>query len=142
VGCQVDLTEVDVNLAELVLTTRQTELAFQPQETTRMDVRRVLNAELLPKSPLGETLVPLVRLLSPELFSGLAGTPVFLAVTELVRGILSGAAETETGPDALVVLFSVVEPNMLGFASFEGVGGAGAPVLRLLYTVANDVGLP
>jgi hypothetical protein len=142
VGCQVDLTEVEVNLAELVLTTRQTESAFQPQETTRMDVRRVLNAELLPKSPLGETLVPLVRLLSPELFSGLAGTPVFLAVTELVRGILSGAAETETGPDALVVLFSVVEPHMLGFASFEGVGGAGAPVLRLLYTVANDVGLP
>jgi len=142
VGCQVDLTEVEVNLAELVLTTRQTESAFQPQETTSMDVRRVLNAELLPKSPLGETLVPLVRLLSPELFSGLAGTPVFLAVTELVRGILSGAAETETGPDALVVLFSVVEPHMLGFASFEGVGGAGAPVLRLLYTVANDVGLP
>ena len=77
-----------------------------------------------------------------NMISGLAGTPVFLAVTELVRGILSGAAETETGPDALVVLFSVVEPNMLGFASFEGVGGAGAPVLRLLYTVANDVGLP
>ena len=142
VGCQVDLTEVDVNLAELVLTTRQTESAFQPQRTTRMDVRRVLNAELLPKSPLGETLVPLVRLLSPELFSELAGTPVFLAVTELVRGILSHAAETDTGPDASVVLFSIVEPNMIGFASFEGVGGAGAPALRLLYTIANDVGLP
>ena len=141
-GCQVDLTEVDVNLAELVLTTRQTESAFQPQESTRMDVRRVLNAELLPKSPLGETLVPLLRLLSPELFSELAGTPVFLAVTELVRGILSDAAEMATGPDASVVLFSIVEPNMIGFASFEGGGGAGAPALRLLYTVANEVGLP
>ena len=142
VGCQVDLTEVDVNLAELVLTTRRTEAAFQPQETTRMDVRRVLNADLLPKSPLGETLVPLVRILSPELFSELAGTPVFLAVTDLVREILSQAAETDTGPDASVVLFSIVEPNMIGFASFEGVGGAGAPALRLLYTIANDVGLP
>ena len=141
-GCQVDLTEVDLNLAELVLTTRQTESAFQPQRTTRMDVRRVLNAELLPKSPLGETLVPLVRLLSPELFSGLAGTQVFLAVTELMRGILSDAADTDTGPDASVVLFSIIEPNMLGFASFEGGGGVGAPALRLLYTVANDVGLP
>ena len=67
---------------------------------------------------------------------------MLLAVTELVRGILSDAAETDTGPDASVVLFSIIEPNMLGFASFEGGGGAGAPALRLLYTVANDVGLP
>ena len=141
-GCQVDLTEVDVNLAELVLATRQTESAFQPRETTTVDLRRVLNTELLPKSPLGETLVPVFRPLSSELFSMLAGTPVFLAVTELVRGILSNAPETGPIPDASIVLFSVREPNMVGFASFEGAGGAGAPALRLLYTIANEVGLP
>ncbi len=48
VGCQVDLTEVEINLAELVLTTRQTESAFLPEDTIRMDVRRVLKPELLP----------------------------------------------------------------------------------------------
>ena len=141
-GCQVDLTEVDVNLAELVLTTRQTESAFQPQETTGIDIRGVLNPELLPKSPLGETLAPFLRGLPPELFSGLAGTPVFFSVTDLVRRILSVAADTDTVPVTSIVLFSVVEPNMIGFASFEGAGGPGAPALRLLYTIANDVGLP
>ena len=141
-GCQVDLTEVDLNLAELVLTTRQTESAFQPQETTIVDLRRVLNVELLPKSPLGETLGPLVRVLPPELFSALAGTPVFFSVTDLVRRILSGAADTDTVPVTSIVLFSVIEPNMIGFASFEGAGGPGAPALRLLYTIANDVALP
>jgi hypothetical protein len=39
-------------------------------------------------------------------------------------------------------LLSAIEPLMVGFASFEGGGGAGAPALRLLYTIANDVGLP
>ena len=142
VGCHVDLTEVDLNLAELVLTTRQTQSAFQPQEITGMDIRRVLNAELLPKSPLGETLLPFPRALPPELFSVQAGTPVLLSVTELVRELLSVAAETDTVPVTPIVLFSISESIMIGFASFEGGGGAGAPALRLLYTIANDVGLP
>ncbi len=131
-----------MNLAELVLTTRQTESAFQPRGTTNIDLRLVLKPELLPKSPLGVTLVPALKSLSPEVFSVQAGTPVLFAVTELVRGILSNAAETDTVPDASVALFSIVEPEMVGFASFEGGGGAGAPALRLLYTIANDVGLP
>ena len=142
VGCQVDLTEVVLNLAELVLTTRLTESAFQPLDTTGMDVRPVLNPELLPRSPLGETLVPFGRALEPELFSAQAGTPVLLAMTEFVRGVLSDAAETDTVPTTSIVLFSFVEPNMIGFASFEGGGGAGAPALRLLYTIANDIALP
>jgi hypothetical protein len=142
VGCQVDLTGVDVNLAELVLTSRQTESAFQPQDTTRMDIRRVLNMELLPKSPLGERLVPVAESLPPELFSVQAGTPVFLSVTAMVKAIVAFVAETDSVPEASLALFSIFEPNMVGFTSFEGGGGAGAPALRLLYTIANDVGLP
>lgn len=141
-GCQVDLTKVDVNLAELVLTTRRTESAFQPQDTTRMDVRRVLNTELLPKSPLGGTLLRFPQILPPELFAEQAGTQLLLAVTPLVRAILSATLATDTVPDASLALLSVTEPNMVGFVSFEGGGGAGAPALRLLYTIANDVGLP
>ena len=140
-GCQVDLTEVEVNLAELVLTTRQPD-PFQPRIATAMDIRRVLNPELLPKSPLGETLVPFTSVFLPELFSAQAGTPVSLSVTELVGGILSVAAQTDTVAVTSIVLLSVAEPNMIGFASFEGGGDPGAPALRLLYTIANDVGLP
>jgi hypothetical protein len=134
VGCQVDLTEVDVNLAELLLTTRQTESAFQPQGITS-----VLNAELLPKSPLGEPLAPFVKSIPPELFSVQAGTLVGVSLTNFVAGILSDDAETGT---LSLALLSAVEPLMNGFASFEGGGGAGAPVLRLLFTVTNGVGLP
>ena len=141
-SCRIDLKEVDLNLAELVLTTRQTESAFQPEAITEIDLRHVLNTELLPKSPLGGTLVPTVSSLPPNLFSVLAGTPVLLALTPLVRGILSDAREPVMGPDASIALFSVVEPNMVGFASFEGAGGVGAPALRLVFTIANEVGLP
>ena len=142
VGCQVDLTGVGLNLAELVLTTRQTESAFQPGDTTRMDVRRVLNTELLPKSPLGESLLPFVESVPPEFFSVQAGAQVVLSLTPFVAGLLSDAAETGTVSVASLALFSDIEPPMIGFASFEGGGGAGAPALRLLYTIANGVGLP
>ena len=142
-GCQVDLTEVDLNLAELVLTSRLTEPAFQPQEVTLMDVRQVLNPELLPKSPLGDRILQDPEALSPGLFSLQGGTPVSVSVTDLVREILADGAETGTVPDTPIVLFSSPEPNMIGFASFEGGGSAGAPALRLLYTIiASDVGLP
>jgi len=139
VGCQIDLTEVHLNLAELVLTTRETESAFQPQDTTRMDFRRVLNTELLPKSPLGVSLVPFVKSVPPELFSTQAGTTVGVSLTLFMTEILSD--DTETDPVSLA-LFSALEPLMSGFASFEGGGGAGAPVLRLMFTIVNPVGLP
>jgi hypothetical protein len=141
-GCQVDLTEVEINLAELVLTTRQTESAFVPEDTIRMDVRRVLKPELLPKSPLGEMLVPFLESIPSELFSVQAGTLVSLSVTDLVKAILANTVLTGTVPKTSMALLSAFEPLLLGFASFEGGGGAGAPALRLLYTVANDVGLP
>jgi len=142
VGCEVDLTEVVLNLAELVLTTRLTEFAFQPQDTTRVDIRLVLNPELLPKSPLGQLAAAVPKAVPPELFSGQAGTQVPLALTLLVTEIFNTAAETGTVPVTSIALYSEPEPNLIGFASFEGPGGPGAPVLRLLYTLANPVALP
>ncbi len=142
VGCEVDLTGVNLNLAELVLTSRQTEPGFQPDDTTRVDIRSVLNPELLPKSPLGGLVVPFPTSVPPELFSVQTGTPVAIAMTALVRELLAITAATDTVPAASIAVFSIAEPNMFGFTSFEGGGGAGAPALRLLYTIANEVGLP
>ncbi len=141
VGCEIDLTEVHLNLAELVLTTRQTELAFQPQDTTGVDIRPALNPELLPKSPLGGA-VAFPKPVPRELFAGQAGTQVFLPLTPLLVQVLDSAAVTGTVPVTSIALFTNIEPHLIGFASFEGAGGAGAPALRLLYTVANPVGLP
>jgi len=142
VGCQVDLTEATLNLAELILTTRETEFGFQPQDTMGIDIRQVLNPELLPKSPLGGQLVPSLEVLPPVYFSSQAGTTVLFGVTELVADVLLAADQTGTIPVTAISLFSVIEPQIVGFASFEGGGGTGAPALRLLYTFANPVGLP
>ncbi len=142
VGCQVDLREVDLNLAELVLTTRQPQSGFQPQDTTVLDLRRVLNPELLPKSPLGSVLLPAATIVPPALFSTDVGAEVSFTVTRFVREVLEVAAETGSVPDASLVLLSLLEPSDIGFASFAGSGGVGAPELRLLFTVANEVGLP
>ena len=142
VGCEVDLTEVDLNLAELLLTTRQTEPEFQPQDTTRVNILTVLSPELLPRSPLGEPVLPFLRSFPPELFSIQAGTQVAFPVTTLVTRILAVAAATDTVPVISIALFSDPEPSTIGFASFQGAGGASAPALRLLYTIANPVGLP
>ena len=112
------------------------------QDTTRLDLREVLKPELLPKSPLGGALSPIFERLEADLFADQAGTTVFLALTDMVREILSTASGTETEFEVSIALLSIIEPDQVGFASFEGAGGAGAPALRLLYTVANDVGLP
>jgi hypothetical protein len=86
--------------------------------------------------------MPFVQSVPPEFFSVQAGTTVALSLTGFVSEILSAAAETGTVSTASLSLLSAFEPLMIGFASFEGGGGAGAPALRLLYTVANGVGLP
>ena len=142
VGCQVDLTEVHLNLAQLVLTTSQTQAGFHPRDTTRLDLRQVLNPDLLPKSPLGGVLLPAAKILPPELFSSDADATTSFAITGFVRDVLGVAAATDTVPDAALALLSIIEPHMIGFASFAGPGGVGAPALRLLFTVANEVELP
>jgi len=147
VECPFRINSDQVNQAELVLTTRRSELAFQPTTTTRLDVRFVVLPELLPKSPLGP---PLARengraglQMAPELFGEQSGTQIFLPVTSFYRQLLDG--ETSDGsevPDMLALL-SVNEPVSLGFLSFEGEGSTIAPpMLRLVLTVSGIVELP
>ena len=64
------------------------------------------------------------------------------SLTALVADALDTGALTGTVPVTSVALFHVPEPLTIGFASFEGAGGPGAPALRLLYTIANPVALP
>ena len=88
-------------------------------------------------------MLPVPRSLAPELFSTQAGTQVSLSVTNLVNQLLLVAAAEDTVPaQASIVVFSIIEPITIGFVSFEGAAGVGAPALRLLYTIANDVRLP
>ena len=141
VGCQFDVTTADLNLAELVLTSRLTEAPFEPSDTTQMDIRPVLEPERMPKSPLGDLLGLQATTLPPAIFAERAGSQVGLTVTGLIRGILESEGDGDL-PLSTIALLNSTEPGRFGFASFEGLGAAGAPTLRLVLTLAGQVGLP
>ena len=142
-GCPVELTPGAVSSATLVLRTRRSPSAFQPEDTLAMDVRSVLRPDLLPKSPLGETLGRSEsRALAPELFGSEAGEVVELPVTTFVRNLIRG--ETENGDEVYptVALLSSVEPGTIAFAEFDGPGSDSPPVLRIILTQDDGVTLP
>ena len=141
VGCQFDVTTADLNLAELILTSRVTEAPFEPSDTTLMDVRAVLNPERIPKSPLGDPLAVTGTTLPPQIFAEQAGSRVALSLTELVRDVFESGVVGDL-PLSTIALLGAFEPGPLGFASFDGPGGASAPALRLVLTVGGKVGLP
>lgn len=138
-GCPVRLTPERITYAALVLTSRASPPGFQPRDTLSMDVRPVLVPGLLPRSPLGLSLVPEGRPLPPDYFGpGAAQTvevPITLFIQDLIRGSrLSG----ETAPTGISLLSSF-EPLSLDFHTFGGAGGGDAPVLRILITETNGV---
>lgn len=141
VGCQFDVTRADLNLAELILTTRVTESPFEPSDTTRMDIRTVLHPDRIPKSPLGDLLSLGGATLPPEIFAQQSGSPVTISLTGLMSNVLKSETVGDL-PSSTIALVNSTEPGPLGFASFDGSGGAGAPALRLVLTLAGKVGLP
>ena len=145
VACPFDFAAsgAQLNLAELVLTTRQTLPAYQLFNTLNFEVRTVVNRELLPKSPLGSELTgSLATTAAPELFTSLSGTELEFPLTNLVNDLMLGDSATLATTPKTIVILSADEPSGLGFAAFQGVGGDGAPVLRLLVTVAGELRFP
>ena len=145
VGCPFDISEAgaQVNLAELVLTTRETNPAYELFDTLDVELRTVVNPELLPKSPLGGQLTGAFgKSLRPELFSDASGAQIAFPVTGLITDLILGDSATLANTPTTVVFLSIIEPPALGFASFHGPGSPEAPVLRLLLTVAGKVRLP
>jgi hypothetical protein len=106
-----------------------------------MDIRPVLEPERMPKSPLGDPLGSQATTLPPAIFAERAGSQVALTVTGLIRGILESEGDGDL-PLSTIALLNSTEPGRFGFASFEGLGAAGAPTLRLVLTLAGQVGLP
>ena len=131
--CSFDLSKSQLNLAELILTTRETEVGFKPTEPLGVEVRSVLDPQSLPKSPLGEFIGGQQGVtIKPELFSGSGQGEVKFELTEL---LMKGFDEKSSlFPSQTIALLSSDEGSSLSFASFEGSGNSG-PVLRLLLTV-------
>lgn len=140
-GCPFEITPGTVNFAALVLTTRQTPEAFQPSDTLALDVRPVLVPERLPKSPLGQALVAFLPL-PARYFTTSPGEEILVPMTRFVRDAVRGTTEQGDPAPNTVALLSSFEPVSLSFASFDGPGTTGAPVLRLILSPDEGVQLP
>jgi hypothetical protein len=143
VGCPFTPEAGHISYAALALTSQATELAFQPTDTVRLDVRPVLSPAALPKSPLGTSAtgdfgVPI----APEAFGASAGTDVEVPVTPFIRDLLGGPDPEGRPPPSMLALMSAAEPASLSFASFFGPADPAAPVLKLILTVGNPQVLP
>jgi hypothetical protein len=143
VSCPFEVTSARINQAELILTSRASARAFQPTDTTRMDVRSVLVPDLLPKAPLGPGLAGILgQPMPPEYFSTDPGEKFFIPFTSFFRLLLNGQSSTGDPAPSMLALLAIFEPATLGFLSFEGANSEFAPVLRLVLTVSGVVELP
>jgi len=133
VECPFTLTPGRLNHASLILTSRATEpVAFQPADSLLLDLRPVLVPGLLPKSPLGSSLLALSGLAAQaSAFQGTGGVEIPITITDLVRDQVD--PEEEDVPSQVAFL-SLVEPFSLAFAEFDGPGDPGEPRLRLILT--------
>ncbi|WP_405285492.1 hypothetical protein V3331_07820 [Gaopeijia maritima] len=137
-GGALALTRDRINSATIELTTAPSEPAFQPSDSIFLDARPVLAPELLPKSPLGSSLIGGLGVsIAPGSF-GESPRTVSIPVTSFVRALVDDSvAAADKVRD--VVFLTPIEPLSIGFGSFQGPGSASAPTLRLILTVSDTV---
>lgn len=144
VGCPVELTAGRITYAALVLQTREVDPAFMPSDTVNLDIRPVFDRSVLPKAPLGNSLITtsLGRRIAPGLFGAGAGTEVEIPITAFVRSLLEPDTTAAFPPPNTLALLSTFEPISIAYADFFGPGSPQAPVLKLVVTVGPSVELP
>jgi hypothetical protein len=144
VSCPHTLLPGEISFAALVLTSRLTEAAFQPTDSIRLDVRPVFDRSAMPKSPLGASLIaePFGRTVPPDAFSTDPGVLIEVPFTSFARDLLRGEDLAGNPAPSTLALLSVIEPFSISFASFEGPGSAGEPMLKLVLTIGPPVQLP
>jgi hypothetical protein len=143
VECPITLTPELLLFASVVLTGADVQTQFFPLDTLLIDARGVVDPDALPRSPLGEPVIPTSALAGPELFrpeteDRTLQIPVTFYVQDLIRG------ETPGGDPVFptLALLTPFEPFSFEVMRFQGAGTEGEPYLRLLLTVGGEVGLP
>jgi len=144
VTCPHTLKPGEISYAALRLTSSASDPAFQPTDSVRLDVRPVLDRSAMPKSPLGTSLIQsdLGRAVPPSAFGSAPGQTIEVPFTEFARDLLRGVDEDGYPPANTLALLSVFEPFSISFASFEGPGSPGEPVLTIVVTIGPAVELP
>lgn len=144
VSCPHTVEPGQISFAALRLTSRPSVPAFQPTDTVRLDVRPVLDRTVLPKSPLGPSLVgtALGRAVDPAAFGGNPGLLIEVPFTTFARDLARGVDEDGNPAPNTLALLSLLEPFSIAFASFEGPGSLNEPTLRLVLTIGPPVELP
>ena len=103
---------------------------------------------MLPKSPIGvpfylDSLGQAAGAAVPEsAFQPGGARSAEIPITPFVRSLLAGADTSGAPPSASLALMELLEPASVSYASFVGPGQVGEPILRLLLTVSEPVGLP
>ncbi len=136
-GCLFDISKSQLNLAELILTTRKTEAGFKPTTPLAIQIRSVLSPSSLPKSPLGDPIgLQQGVLVQPKFFDNEEGEQIFFSLTDLLG--FSDGDSPRTFTSNTFALLSSDEGSTLDFASFQGSDHSGFPVLRLILTVPKQ----
>lgn len=140
VTCPLPLEPELINSAQLLMRTRGSPAAFQPADTFLLRPQEVREPDRIPRTPLGRLLAARDVAIAPALFGGQPGAEIEVPLTSFVQTLLAGPQEGQPVPSNAIVLLAPFEPSSLGFASFDGLGTANAPVLRMILTVGERVG--
>ncbi len=142
VDCPLVLRPEMVNSAILRLKTAETQPAFRPSDSLRVDIREVLEPGRLPKSPLGSSLTSFFGVaFAPEVFGDSAGTRVQLPISQYVTDLIAAKFEPELEIPGTLALLSAFEPLSLPFGTFVGSVEGEGPEIELILTVGKGVEL-
>jgi len=154
VTCPVDLLPERLVYAGLELhTAESTPPGLRPLDDAVLELRPVLSADRLPRSPLGFPLacptgecamtLPSTTV-QEDFFTSDVGTRIAMPMTRYVRDLLRGES---TVPSTIALMYGLnpatgLEMRPLEYATFWGPGTELEPMLRLILTVSDGVPLP
>jgi hypothetical protein len=143
IPCPLELRPEEILFASLVLETGPTDpVALRPRTDFPLAARVVLAPDRLPRSPLGRSVQPAPRQVTPTRFVSGGEGRVELPLTRYIQEIVDAMRRGEDGPPRTVALLSQIEPRNLEVATFQAPGSAGSPMLRLVFTISEGVTLP